>query len=158
MKTLLVVLTILLASEGCKKNSNPANPNHDPMLSTSQVIDGVRYTLSVTDLSFGTSDTLDAVFAVTNQAATTRTFSFGNLQQFHWSFCKDTSSVVMYQPHILLPALSGFTLNPGETKTYAIHQAIRDENGATVVPGSYVIFAGLLHPNSALLTLSVVLH
>lgn len=157
MKTVMIMITSLFILAACKKDSNPIQQQNDPVLSINQTIDSVSFTLAVPTSTFGVSDTLKASYTLVNLSHLTRTYSFGYAEQIQWSLRRDTNHIIMFQPKVLSPMVTQFVLNPGEAKSYAIQQAIRDDAGAAVIPGVYSLYATLRSVNSAQLTLSVTL-
>ena len=155
MRSLICSLMVLATVIGCKKQSSPTEPQPQAPMSTNQLVDSVNFTLAIAKQYFGVDDTLAASLTLENQARTPRTYSYTYSPLLQWSFWKDTSLVMGY-PHVVSPVITQLTLNLGESKQYSILQAIRSESGASVIAGTYTLYANLRGSN-AFLELPVVL-
>jgi hypothetical protein len=152
MKTLIVILSILILS-GCKKD-NPASSNDTTLtLETSDVIDSVKFTLSLMKSEWSVGDTLDAALLLTNQSTTTKTFNFGYVQQLRWSVRNDSNHILISYPNLLSPAETQLFLNPLETTTYDISTKLNDKSGVNLSPGNYSLYVSLATQNVAQLNL-----
>jgi len=156
MKNLIafsLLLGVILG--GCKKDSNPTDNGTPAQLSITQVSDSISYNLTIPKATFGLTDTLKGSFIVLNQSQSLRVFNFEYQQQIQWTVRSDTDRVVMFQPKLLSPAYSQFQLNPNESKTYSIQQAIKDDAGIPVTAGAYRLSVFLRSSGAPMLTLQI---
>ena len=125
-------------------------------LTVGTIKDSVLFTFTIPTTHFLLSDSLRGTFGLRNMGLTDRIFDFGNLQQLQYELVDDAGKTVLYQPVIVLPALSRLTLQPGQSKSYEVVQPFKDVNGNLIPAGSYTFLASLRNEKSPCLSLSII--
>jgi len=138
----LMIVTLVASVVGCNDLGKPIVPVSAPVLQPPTVTSGpFAYTLIVPTSSLPVNDTLRAIVRVSNLAATAETLVVGP-SAFSWSLNTATGRTVMWGPKVVPLILWQVVINPFQTEDiYSIRQAIADESGVAVMPGSYVLEA-----------------
>jgi len=138
MGVMNVIVIALLA--GCNDLGKPIIPVSAPVLQPPTVTSGpFVYTLIVPGSSIPFNDTIHAIVQVYNQSARAETTGVGS-SGFSWSLKTATGRTVMCGPKVVSFLIRIVVLNPFQTEEiYSINQAIADESGVPVLPGSYIL-------------------
>jgi hypothetical protein len=151
MKTLVLYLSILFAFYGCDiLDDSSDNSTHKTAL-----IDGVEYSLDIHRNNFLLDDTLSISFKVKNNSNTIKEFHFPNVQQLEYQIIDQNQIVAAYYPNIVSPALSHFSLGPGEMKELNQIGFFKDHNGNYINRGKYSFSVSLANNNSPKLKLRI---
>lgn len=148
---LSILLTIL--NTGC--NSLTSTDESDLIKYKMQEVDGIEYSAFVDKAVFNLSDTLKINFSVKNKTSQTKQFNFSNIQQLGFNLINIFGTTVISYPNIVSPALSSFSVLPGETKTLHIQSLFKDWNGKFIERGTYALIVFLLDNNSPKLSLKI---
>ena len=153
MKTLILSLILLLAFYGCDLTDNSSDNStttHKTIIS-----DGIEYTLDISKNNYSLDDTLAISFKVKNYSTLPREYNFSNVQQLSYQVIDQNNKVVTYYPFIVSPALSHFTLEPGEMKELNHIGFFKDHNGNYINRGIYSLAVFLADNNSPKLKLQI---
>lgn len=116
---------------------------------------GIEYSLSLPTHNFSLRDTLVMSFNVKNNSSTAKTYNFANVQQLGFNLTNRSGRTVISYPMIVSPALSSFTVNPGENKTLTVRSLFKNSEGNYIPTGTYRLTAYLLDRNSPHLSLRI---
>ena len=153
MKTLILNLTLLLIFYGCDLTDNSTDAStqiHNTVKSG-----GIEYTLDIPTNSYLLDDTLSFSFKVKNYSISERQFNFANIQQLAYQIIDQNNYITTYQPFIVLPATSNFTLRPGEFKKFNQIGFFKDHNGNYINRGKYSLSVSLANNNSPKVKLQI---
>ena len=116
--------------------------------SNSIVVDGIEYYMQTDKSVYRLSENVKMLYRLTNLSYSSVTFEFANLQQ--WSFeVKDGTTTIWRWPKPFFPALSSFTLYPGDVKGYLKKWDMMNDNTGTIVsPGTYGVIGALFYCTS----------
>lgn len=106
--------------------------------------DGILYTLTVSETLFSFGDTLKFCFEVRNLSQSARQFLFPNIQQCGYELRDTNGAVMVYEPRIVQPATSEFTLAPNARKRFSFLCDFRNTSGQYIAQGEYRLEAFLL--------------
>ncbi len=152
MRIYFLSLVILLGFIGCDKIMDPGDTTP---LHKSITVDGIEYSAEIPSDKFSLYDTLFISFRVSNNSFLKKEFNFSNIQQLAFELVDRNYQRIMYYPYIVLPALSNFSVSPGETKELSVYSALRDYNGRYLDRGKYTLYVYLANNNSPRLRLNV---
>ena len=153
MKFLFFSLSILFIFFGCDLTDNSTD-NSAPIHTTMEN-NGIEYTLDISQNNFLLYDTLLLLFKVKNNSSSTKEFSFFNVQQLSYQVIDQNNNIASYYPSIVSPALSHFSLEPGEIKVLNQIGIFKDNNGNFIKRGKYSLIVFLLDNNSPRLKLNI---
>ena len=153
MKTLILSLTLLLIFYGCDLTDN-SNDTSTPIHNTVKS-GGIEYTLDIPTNIFSLDDTLSFSFKVKNYSTSKRQFNFANIQQLAYQIIDQDNYIATYQPFIVLPGTSYFTLQPGEIKEFNQFGFFKDHNGNYINRGKYSLSVFLANNNSPKVKLQI---
>lgn len=148
-----IILLLLLSISGCNFFTDPEEDSN----STEKIVidNGIEYTLSVSKNVMSLRDTLTVTFSIKNNSTAPRTYNFANVQQLGFNITDKSNRTVISYPMIVSPALSNFTVHPGETKTLTVKSLLKNSHGNYISTGTYILTAFLLDRNSPQLTLRI---
>ncbi len=153
MKILTLSFSILLTFYGCDlltNSSGNSTPIHKTVISG-----GVEYSLDIPANSFSLNDTLSISFKVKNISTSIKEFNFSNIQQLAYQLIDQNNNIATYYLYIVSPALSHFSLKPGETKEYNQIGLFKDNSGNYINRGKYSLVVFLADNNSPRLKLEI---
>ena len=135
LKNLVCAGIVILASEV------PAKANL--VDSNSVVQDGIEYYMQTDKSVYSLGENVNMLYRLTNLSYNSVTFEFANQQQ--WSFeVKDGATTIWRWPKQINPALSDFTLKPGDVRGYFKGWDMTNDNTGTIVtPGTYDVIGAL---------------
>lgn len=154
MKHLFFLYFLLLfAAAGCELLTNSKED-------TSTIIDkivkgGIEYSVSIPKNNFSLRDTLTITFNVKNNSLAPKSYNFANVQQLGFNITDRSNRTVISYPMIVSPALSSFTVHPGESKTLTVRSLFKNSEGNYIPTGNYILKAYLLDRNSPQLALRI---
>lgn len=153
MKTIILSLSILFILYGC----DIPDDSYDSSTSSHKTIisDGVEYSLDISGNNFLLDDTLSISFKVKNNSFLIKEFHFPNVQQLEYQIIDQNNNIATYYPNIVSPALSHFTLGPGEMKELKQIGLFKDNNGNYINRGKYSLSVSLANNNSPKLKLGI---
>ncbi len=105
---------------------------------------GILYTLTVSETLFSFGDTLKFCFEVRNLSQSARQFLFPNIHQCGYELRDTNGAVMVYEPRIVQPATSEFTLAPNARKRFSFLCDFRNESGLFIASGYYRLDSALL--------------
>ena len=152
MRIYFLSLVILLCFIGCDKMTDPGDTTP---LHKSVTVEGIQYSAEIPSDKFSLYDTLFISFRVSNNSLLKKEFNFSNIQQLAFELVDRNYQRIMYYPYIVSPALSNFSVSPGETKELSVYSALRDYNGRYIDRGKYTLYVYLADNNSPRLSLNV---
>jgi hypothetical protein len=153
MKTFILSLSVIFAFYGCDLLDNSS----DDSISTHKTVmsNGIEYSLDITRNNFLPDDTLSISFKVKNNSDIIKEFHFSNVQQLQYQIVDQNNIVAAYYPMIVSPALSHFSLGPGEMKELNQIGFFKDHNGNYINRGRYSLSVSLANNNSPKLKLRI---
>lgn len=142
---------VLFAASGCDFFTNTRESDTTTI---DKIVEGnIEYSVSVSSSNFFLRDTLIVTFNIKNNSIAPKTFNFANVQQLGFTLTNRSGRTVLSYPMIVSPALSSFTVNPGERKTLTVRSLFKDHEGKYISTGTYILTAYLLNRNSPHLSL-----
>lgn len=152
MRFYFISLLFLLGFTGCDHSTDPED---SATLYRSVTVDGIVYAAEIPSDKFSLFDTLTVTFRVSNNSLLPKKFNFSNIQQLSFELVDKGGRVVMFYPYIVSPALSSFTVAPGETKELSQWSLFKDFNGRYIGRGYYTLNVFLADNNSPRLGLNL---
>lgn len=148
-----IILLLLLSIPGCDFFTDPEDDSN----STEKIVmdNGIEHTLSVSKNVMSLRDTLTVTFSIKNNSTAPKTYNFANVQQLGFNITDKSNRTVISYPMIVSPALSNFTVHPGETKRLTVRSLLKNSEGYFIPTGHYILKAYLLDRNSPQLTLRI---
>jgi len=113
--------------------------------SNSVVKGDIEYYMQTNKSVYSLGENVKMLYRLTNLSHSNSVkFEFSNLQQ--WSFeVRDGTTTIWWWPKMINPALSQFTLYPGDVKGYFKEWDMMNDNTGTIVtPGTYDVIGALL--------------
>ncbi len=153
MKNFIFLSVLLFAFYGCDiftDSNDNSNPLHKSILSNE-----VEFSVEIPNSSYSLFDTLNIAFKVKNISNLPKEFNFANMQQLAFELIDKNKNVAMFYPYIVSPALSRFTVNPGETKVLSISSLLKHHSGNFINKGQYTLSVFLADRNSPKLDLYI---
>ncbi len=144
-------LTMLFTVSGCDLLTNSKEDTSSTI--NKIIVSGIEYSVSVPTNNFTLRDTLTVTFYVKNNSTSPKSYHFANVQQLGFNIIDRLNRIVIFYPMIVSPALSSFTVNPGERKTLTVRSLFKDHEGKYISTGTYILTAYLLDRNSPHLSL-----
>lgn len=151
----LISLTIILILFYAGCNSLISTDDSDLTKERTLELAGIEYSASVEKSLYDPNDTLKITFTVKNKTSQVKQFNFSNIQQLGFDLINVFGKTVVSYPMIVSPALSSFSVLPGETKSLYIQSQFKDWNGKIIDPGKYSLIVFLLDNNSPRLSLKI---
>jgi hypothetical protein len=139
MKYFISLIVSLIIFNGCKNNI--VSPGNDQSLGSSQLQNGIIYTLSVSKHIYSLNDTLNAQLTAYNKSAVLDTLVTGfSPNLYNWTLKNDSGRVIMSGPFPDVYFVQRIFLNSyQETRLYQINQAIKDQWNEPIKAGSYLL-------------------
>lgn len=143
------ILAALLIS-ACDLLNSPKDLDSEKRVVSNQV----EFILEVPENNFFLKDSLRFSFIVKNRSSQKKDFSFANIQQIGFNLSQG-ERVALFYPWAVAPALSYFSLEPGEEKKFNVSKNFKDHTGKYIKRGSYKLKAYLLDKNSPILEVPI---
>jgi len=138
LKTTICVSIIVLAIAGWVRQARATCA-----ISNFVIKDGIEYYMQTDKAVYSLGEKVKMMYRVTNLSNQDVTFWFANQQQSYFKV-SDGATIIWYRPHQFLPAVSEFTLGPGEFKGYFEQWSmVNERTGNPVTPGIYDITGAL---------------
>jgi len=155
MKYLMIlILLVCLLLIRCNSITDSSENN----LPTQKIIetDDIEYTLIIEKSIFSLKDTLKISFQVRNKSSLKKDFKFNNIQQLGFQLINMFGKTTMFYPSIISPALSSFSLLPGEIKILSVFWTFTDYNGKYIGTGLYDLIVYLADKNLPYVSLKII--
>ncbi len=112
--------------------------------SNSIIKDGIEYYFQTDKFIYDLGENVEMLYRVTNLRDANVTFEFAYQQQCSFAVW-DAETRIWGWPKYVNPAISSFTLQPGEFEEFSKDwNMINDNTGVLVVPGNYDVFGTLI--------------
>ncbi len=146
-------LTVYFTVSGCDFLTNS---KEDSSTTIDKIVEGgIEYSVSIHSNYFSLRDTLTINLNVKNNSLAPKSYNFANVQQLGFNLTDRSNRTVISYPMIVSPALSSFTVRPGESKTLTVRSLFKNSEGNYIPTGNYILKAYLLDRNSPQLSLRI---
>ena len=145
MRCILFILFITLILSSCNNDDSPVGASTQPILSVSQTIDSLQFTLIIPKAVFGVRDTLEATLIELNLKTVPETLCV-NPVNMPWTLKNDSGKVVLWGPQIIEFHCTEEIISPQQSIVVGIIWC-----PMPLMPvGSYVLNVDLYPPNLSL--------
>ena len=118
--------------------------------------DQMEYTLTINKSIFSRMDILEISFKVLNKSSNQKVFDFKNQQQLGIRLKNFFGRSVISYPGATSPAISSFSLLPGESEKLFSECSFTDYKGEYITGGRFCLTVNLLDQNSPELSLIII--
>lgn len=151
MKILILLIVFTLYNCDLTDNSPDISATYHKTVHSN----GIEFSLNIYKNIFLLNDTLTISLKVKNYSSSAKTFNFSNIQQLGYQIIDQNNKTAAYYPNIASPALSHFSVGPGEMKELNQNGIFKDNNGRYINRGIYSLVVYLLDNNSPELRLEI---
>jgi len=119
-------------------------PGGDTPVNSNSIVEGcIEYYMQTDKSVYRLGENVEMLYRVTNLGDEDVTFWFGNLQQCYFEV-NDGETLVWGWPKQTQPAISCFTLGPGQWASYYKLWSMLSDSGVLIIPGTYYVSGELI--------------